>query len=301
MKDFQELPKLRDSISYVYLERAVIEQDGSSVVAVQQDGRIPIPIAAITCLFLGPGTSITHAAIHTIGENGCMVVWCGEDASRFYASGMGETRNSANLLLQAECCIDHQKHMSVVRKMYALRFPGVDMGGMTIQQMRGMEGMRIRKIYEMISKKTGVKWDKRTYKTTSWESADPINRALSEANAMLYGVCHAAIVSMGFSPGLGFIHTGKQLSFVYDVADLYKAETTIPAAFEAVSQDVNFHKELRSLCRKYFVSSHLMERISKDLTELFGNIDSDNKAADIGRLWEKNGIIPGGKNYGSEV
>lgn len=301
MKDFQELPRLRDSISYIYLEHAIIEQDDQSIVAICKDGRIPIPVAATTCLLLGPGTSITHAAIRTIGENGCMVIWCGEKATRFYGSGMGETRSARNLLLQAECCVDPDRHMKVVQRMYALRFPGIDTTGMTLKQVRGMEGIRVRKTYELFAKTTGVKWKKRTYKTDSWEASDAINRALSEANAMLYGVCHAAIVSMGFSPGLGFIHTGKQLSFVYDIADLYKTETTIPAAFEAVAAGGDVHKEIRKLCRKYFASSRLMERIPKDLMELFGDMEQNSNALAAGALWSEDGEVDGGKNYGGEV
>lgn len=301
MKDLQELPKLRDSISYLYLEHAVIEQDDLSIVAIRKDGRIPIPVAATTCLLLGPGTSITHAAIRTIGENGCMVIWCGEKATRFYASGTGETRSARNLLLQAACCMDPDRHMQVVRRMYALRFPGIDTSGMTLQQVRGMEGIRVRKTYELFGKTTGVKWKKRTYKTESWEASDAINQALSEANAMLYGVCHAAIVSMGFSAGLGFIHTGKQLSFVYDIADLYKTETTIPAAFEAVAKGGDIHKEIRVLCRKYFGSAHLMERIPKDLAELFGGMEGGTNAAAAGALWSEDGEVQGGRNYGAEV
>ncbi len=301
MKDLQELPKLRDSISYIYLEHAIIEQDDLSIVAICKDGRIPIPVAATTCLLLGPGTNITHAAIRTIGENGCMVIWCGERATRFYASGMGETRSAKNLLLQAACCMDPDKHMQVVRRMYALRFPGIDTDGMTLQQIRGMEGIRVRKTYELFGKTTGVKWKKRTYKTEAWEASDAINQALSEANAMLYGVCHAAIVSMGFSAGLGFIHTGKQLSFVYDIADLYKTETTIPAAFEAVAKGGDIHRELRVLCRKHFGAARLMERIPKDLAELFGGMEGGVNAASAGSLWSEDGEIRGGKNYGSEV
>ena len=269
-----------------------------SIVAIRKDGRIPIPVAATTCLLLGPGTSVTHAAIRTMEENGCMVIWCGEKATRFYAAGMGETRSSKNLLLQAQCCVDPDKHMQVVRKMYALRFPGIDTSGMTLQQIRGMEGIRVRKTYEMFGKTTGVKWKKRTYKSEKWEASDTINQAISEANAMLYGVCHAAIVSMGFSPGLGFVHTGKQLSFVYDIADLYKTETTIPAAFEAVAKGGDVHKDLRVLCRKYFGIARLMERIPKDLSELFGGMEGGVNALSAGDLWSEDGTVDGGKNYG---
>lgn len=298
MKDFQELPKLSDSISYIYLEHAIIEQDSLSIVAIQKDGRIPIPVAATTCLLLGPGTSITHAAIRTMEENGCMAIWCGEHATRFYALGIGETRSARNLLLQAECCMNPEKHMAVVRKMYALRFPEMETDGYTLQQIRGMEGIRVRKTYEICAKRYGIPWKKRSYKTEDWDQADAINRALSEANAMLYGVCHAAIVSMGFSPGLGFIHTGKQLSFVYDVADLYKTMTTIPAAFEAAAKGGDVHAELRKLCRRYFSSVRLMERIPKDLTDLFHGTEAGDNYAEAGQLWDGEKNTSGGKNYG---
>ena len=300
MKNLQELSKLSDSVSYLYLEHAIIEQDAASIVAIQKDGRIPIPIASVTCLMLGPGTNITHAAIRAICENGCMVVWCGEHATRFYAAGTGETRSSKNLLIQAKCCMDEKRHMDVVRAMYTIRFPHIQTDGMTLQQIRGMEGIRVRKQYELISKATGVKWSRRNYKTEDWDAADEINRALSEANALLYGLCHAAIVSLGYSPGLGFIHTGKQLSFVYDVADLYKTETTIPAAFEAVRDGGDIHKNIRLLCRKHFANARILSRISDDLETIFQEavVDAQENAVEACDLWEQDGTVPGGKNYG---
>lgn len=236
MKNLQELPKLRDSVSYLYIEHAIIEQNDTAIVAIKKDGRVPIPIAAMTCLLIGPGVSITHAAIRAICENGCMAIWCGEKMGRFYASGIGETRSAKNLLIQAKACMDDTMHLEVAKRMYAFRFPKMDVSNKTLQQLRGMEGIRIRKAYELASKITGIQWKKRSYKQDDWDASDPINQALSEGNALLYGICHAAIISLGYSAGLGFIHTGKQLSFVYDIADLYKAETTIPAAFEVVKK-----------------------------------------------------------------
>ena len=233
-KDLQQLPKLRDSLSFLYIEHAIIEQDNLSIRVVRADGVVPIPIAAMTVLLLGPGVSITHAAIKAICDNGCTIIWCGETASRFYAVGMGETRSADNLLHQAKLCMNDDLHMQVVRKMYERRFPDMDCANLTLSQIRGMEGVRVREAYRMFSKQYGVPWTKRDYKTTSWEDANPINRALSTANNVLYGICQGAIVSMGYSAGLGFIHTGKMLSFVYDIADLYKAECSIPAAFSVV-------------------------------------------------------------------
>ena len=234
VRDLRELPKLRDSISFLYFEHAVISQQDTSIVVINNDGKIPVPISSITCMLLGPGTSITHAAVKTIVENGCQLVWCGEKASRFYAYGLGKTRSSANLMLQAKLFADSVSHMAVVRRMYAIRFPKVSTEGLSLDQIRGMEGVRVRQTYQIEAKRCGVNWTTRKYRQIDWDESDDINRALSLANTVLYGVCHAAIVALGFSPGLGFIHTGKMLSFVYDVADMYKTTITIPAAFEAV-------------------------------------------------------------------
>ena len=118
-------------------------------------------------------------------------------------------------------------------------------------------------------------------------------------------ITHAAIVSLGYSAGLGFIHTGKQLSFVYDIADLYKVETTILAAFEVVKKGGDFMRETRICCRKYFARIHLLERIAQDIAWILQG-DAKNQqdnAVKVGELWEKNGsTIHGGKNYaGQEI
>ena len=306
MKNLQELPKLKDSISYLYLEHAIIEQNDTAIVAIQKQGRTPIPIAAMTCLLLGPGTSVTHAAIRAICENGCMAIWCGEHAERFYAAGMGETRSAKNLLIQAKACTDPERHLEIAKRMYQIRFSHLKTDGLTLQQLRGMEGIRVRKAYELAAKTTGVRWKKRSYKTEEWDQTDPVNQALSEANALLYGLCHAAIVSLGYSPGLGFIHTGKQLSFVYDVADLYKAETTIPAAFEAIQktkQGEAQKKQIRLTCRAYFVNTRILSRIAQDLAWIFqGETAEDiDNGPQVGPLWDdRQDTITGGKNYAVE-
>ena len=187
--------------------------------------------------------------------------------------------------------------------MYQIRFSNMKTDGLTLQQLRGMEGIRVRKAYELASKTTGVRWKKRSYKTEDWGRADPVNQALSEANALLYGLCHAAVVSLGYSPGLGFIHTGKQLSFVYDVADLYKVETTIPAAFEAVRErtDGNDQKKLiRLKCRTYFANARILSRIARDLAWILqgGTEEEQDNGPRVGTLWDdKMDTASGGRNY----
>ncbi|MCR4764225.1 MAG: type I-E CRISPR-associated endonuclease Cas1e [Lachnospiraceae bacterium] len=303
-KDLHELPRLCDSISYISIEKAIIEQEDSSIVIVRDDGNIPIPVSSLTCLLLGPGTSITHAAMKTIADNGCMVVWCGENTGCFYASGMGETRSADNLLLQAKLCMDPEAHMAVVRKMYEIRFPTVPTKTMTLQQIRGMEGIRVKETYKVESKRTGVKWSGRDYKKTEWEDSDDINKALSMSNAILYSVCHAAIVSLGFSPGLGFVHTGKMLSFVYDIADLYKTETTIPAAFEAVRDAKgNLEEKVKLYTRQKIAKARILKRVADDIEKLFQTSmqEEHQNREDAGEIWDTDGRVIGGRNYGGDL
>lgn len=302
-KDLHELPKLRDSITYIYVEHAVIEREDSSIVLIRKTGRTPVPIAATTCLLLGPGTRITHAAIRAICENGCMAVWCGEHMERFYASGIGETRSAANLLTQVAMYADQSQHLKVAKRMYERRFPKLPPGDYDIKQLRGMEGIRVREAYRMASKLTGVPWNSRKYKNTNWEAADEINRALSQANAILYNICHAAIVSLGYSPALGFVHTGKMLSFVYDIADLYKAETTIPASFEAVKTHADdMDREVRIRCRGRFERARLLKRIPDDIYWILHQKGEEQvQPEEAGNLWNEDGVIPGGKNYAEDT
>lgn len=301
-KDLHELPKLRDSLSYFYIEHAIIEQENSAIVIIRKEERIPVPVASLTVLLIGPGTSVTHAAIKAICDNGCMAVWCGENAMRYYGFGMGETRSAVNLLKQAKYCMDPEKHLAVVKRMYQLRFPNIKTDNMTLAQIRGLEGIRVRETYKQLSKVFGVKWQGRNYKSDSWDEADPLNRALSAGNACLYGLCNAAIISLGYSPGLGFIHTGKMLSFVYDIADLYKMQTTIPAAFQAISGSrcESIEKEARIKCRGYFREQKILKRIAEDIYHIFDveGSQSDINAEAVGELWDGDDRnVDGGINY----
>jgi CRISPR-associated protein Cas1 len=269
VKDLHVLPKLRDSLSYLYVEHARIEQSNHAIDVFDKDGVTHVPVAALTTLMLGPGTSVTHSAIKTLADNGCLVTWVGEDAIRFYAQGVGETRKAYHLLRQAELSCHPIKRMEVVMRMYRHRFTETLPPGLSLQVIRGMEGARVRKAYADASKYYGVRWVARNYDRSNWNDADPLNRALSCANACLNGVCHAAIVSGGYATALGFVHTGKQLSFVYDIADLYKAQITVPVAFRTVAEGVHkLEASVRQNCRQAFRESKLLERILPDIDTL---------------------------------
>ncbi len=274
MQDLHELPKLRDSLSYLYVEHAIVDRQASAVEFIQKAGRTHVPAAALAVLMLGPGTKITHAAVKVLAESGCSVLWTGEDMQRFYAQGLGETRKAYHLLRQAELASDPHQRLEVIRRMYQKRFPEPLDTGLTLEQIRGMEGARVRSAYFQAGRAYGVRWEGRHYDRGHWGSADPVNRALSGAHALLNGVCHAAIVSGGYSTALGFIHTGKQLSFVYDIADLYKAEITIPLAFQTAAESgEHVESRVRAACRARFREVKLLERILPDIDDLLG-VDS---------------------------
>jgi CRISPR-associated protein Cas1 len=306
LKDLAKLPKIRDSYSYLYVEHCRIEQDAKSIAFFDADGKTSVPTANLSLLMIGPGSTITHAAINALADNGCLVMWSGEGAVRFYAMGLGETRGSRRLLRQAYLSSLPTLRLRVVRRMYEMRFAEELSDDLTLEQIRGREGVRVRTAYSRASAETGVPWNGRNYNRGSWLDADPVNRALSAANSCLYGICHAAIVSTGYSPALGFIHTGRMLSFVYDIADLYKADITIPLAFQIVrdSED-DIERRVRHSLRDIFHETRLLSRIIPDIENALdiktddAEVEFDLDDSALGGLWDGGDrSVPGGVNYG---
>jgi len=317
-KDLHELPRVKDSLSYLYVEHAKIRQDKHSIAIYNNKGITPVPCAPLSIIMLGPGTNITHSAIKNIVENDCLILWCGEEGVRMYAQGLGRTRSAKNIIYQAILTSVPKFRLLVAKKMYIKRFKESLSLDISIKQLRGKEGARVRKIYNDNSIRTGVSWKGRIYKRGSWFAADPINRAISSANSSLYGICHAAIVALGYSPALGFIHSGKRLSFVYDIADLYKSEITIPLAFDIVKErNQNISRRVRIACRERFHKQGLLKRIVKDIESVLNIIeylnplerkildtaklplrDYDSDDALPGYLWDPEcGLQDGGINF----
>ena len=303
MKDLRELPRLSDSITYLYLEKCRIEQDNFAIKAVYSEYEVPIPCANLTVLFIGPGVSITHASIVSLSDSGCLVVWCGENLRKFYAYGLGETKSAKNILRQSMACMNEELHMGIVRKMYKLRFTDMPLENMTLEQMRGMEGVRMRTAYNTLSKQYGVAWNRRNLKGVDYNKMDMINKAISYNNSLLYALCAGIITTLGYNTALGFIHVGNINSFVFDIADLYKVETTLPASFETVrdcknNSNLNFESELRKNCRKYFAKMDILKKVVKDLEYLFEDIEVSYGNNIDGALWNYGRDILSNKNYG---
>ena len=239
----------------------------------------------------------------SIGENGASVVWVGERGVRMYASGRPLTHSSRLLMRQAKLVSNTRTRLAVARRMYQMRFPGEDVTSLTMQQLRGREGARIRRVYRHWSRETGVEWKRREFDPEDYDAGSEINKALSAAHFCLYGIAHAVIVSLGCSPGLGFVHTGHERSFVYDIADLYKAELSIPVAFEtaaACPEDVG--SATRKNMRDALYDLSIMKRMVADITGLLSSDDvTDDDFADDLKLWdEKNGEVAAGRQYSDE-
>lgn len=300
--ELQALPQIRDRMTFIYLERCTLSRQDSAITATDERGCVHIPAASISVMLLGPGTRVTHRAMELIGDAGVSVAWVGEQGVRYYAGGRALTHGARLLIRQAELVSNTQLHLKVVRRMYQMRFPGEDVSRLTMQQLRGREGARIRSIYRRESKRWDIKWNGRAYDPNDFASGDSVNQALSAGHACLYGVAHAVISALGCSPGLGFMHVGHECSFVYDVADLYKAEVTIPQAFEtAASEDRDdVPAVMRRKTRDAFTKCHILERMVRDIRTLLlteEELSEDN--CDILYLWDnKQGTVDSAHAYG---
>lgn len=261
---------IKERLSVVFIEKGEVDViDGAFVVVDVTGVRTQIPVGGVACVMLEPGTRISHRAAALAGRVGTLLVWVGEAGVRLYSAGQPGGARSDRLLYQARLALDETLRLKVVRKMYAMRFGDMPPERRSVEQLRGIEGARVRRSYQLLAQKFGVRWSGRDYDPETWDSSDLPNRCLSAATACLYGVTEAAVLAAGYAPAVGFIHTGKPLSFVYDVADVYKLETVIPVAFKvAADSPPNPERAVRLGCRDVFRQTRLLERIIPDIEEM---------------------------------
>ena len=260
---------IKDRSAIVFLEYGQVDVIDSAFVLIDKNGaRVQIPVGGLACLMLEPGIRITHAAVTLAARVGCLVVWVGEGGVRVYAAGQPGGARADRLLWQAAAALDETARLKVVRAMYAVRFGEAPPGRRSVDQLRGIEGVRVRTMYQQLARIHGIDWKSRRYEPDEWDAADIPNRCLSAGTACLYGLSEAAILAAGYAPAIGFLHRGKPLSFVYDIADVFKFESVVPVAFtvaariargELDSRDAERH--VRIGCRDAFRQTSLLERI----------------------------------------
>ena len=316
-----ELPRSIDRVSFVYLDQTAINVDGGSIVAWREDVRLVIPAASIVCLILGPGSKITHDAVKLLGQAGTTIVWMGADQTRFYAAGRPLSASSKMVEAQARLVSDKRKRLACAKKMYGMRFPGIDASSKTtMDSLRGMEGARMREIYRHEADRVGIEWKGRIPTFNSIEimadddSTNIVNRSMTIGNQILYAILLGILNAVGMSPGLGVIHCGCAESLVYDLSDLYKAEITIPVAFDVavsgvgVSEFSKIDRLTRTQIRQEVKDCELLKRSISDLKFLFldeGEMLEGLPAEELiwideaGGLWDANGVLPSHTNYDS--
>lgn len=303
-----QLTRASDRLTFVYLEHSVVHRDANAITARDARGTVHIPAATLGALLLGPGTTVSQQAMVLLAESGSTAVWVGEHGVRYYAHGRTLTQSSRLLERQAELVSNRNARLAVARKMYAMRFPGEDVGGFTMQQLRGREGARVRRLYRAHADRTGVEWDRREYDPTDFDGGSPVNQALSAANTSLYGVVHAVVVALGCAPGLGFVHTGHIRSFIYDIADLYKADITLPIAFDmAAKGSADIAADTRRAVRDVMKDGKFLETCVRDIQTLLAPEDEVQEYGpeafeDVVMLWDYNGrTVAGGVSYDEDT
>lgn len=268
----ESLPQVKDKYPFIYLERGRLEVDDSSVKWIDSEGNVvPLPIATVSALLLGPGTSVTHEAIKTAASANCSLCWVGEDSLLFYAAGFTPTATTKNLRKQIALSASPKKSLAVARRLFLHRFPKEEVGAKTLKELMGMEGYRVREIYKKKAEEYGVGWKGRNYTPDKWELSDVTNKILSSANAALYGIICSAIHSLGYSPHVGFIHSGGQLPFVYDVADLYKEKLSIDMAFSLTRELAGRYDKyiMANEFRRRVIEMDLLSQLPKDISLIF--------------------------------
>ena len=268
---------IKDRASILFLAKGRLDVIDGAFVLVDKTGiRTQIPVGGVACIMLEPGTRISHAASCLAGRVGCLIVWVGEAGVRLYSAGQPGGARSDKLLYQAKLALDDTARLKVVRRMFDMRFGEEAPARRSIEQLRGIEGARVKRMYQNFARQYGVSWNARRYNPGDFDASDLPNRCLSEATACLYGLSEAAVLAAGYAPAIGFLHTGKPRSFVYDVADVFKFETVVPAAFKiagkaqkgrqpAASDPVG---EVRRACRDSFRQSGLLRRIIPAIEEI---------------------------------
>jgi len=283
------LPKLKpiaikERISLLFLEKGELDVlDGAFVLVDKIGVRTHIPVGSVACLMLEPGSRVSHAAAVLAARVGCLLIWVGEAGVRLYSAGQPGGARSDRLLYQAKLALDDGLRLKVVRKMYEFRFDDEIPQGSNVEQLRGMEGARVKKMYELMAKRYGVEWKGRRYDSAEWGSGDLPNRCLSSATSCLYGVTEAGVLAAGYAPAIGFVHTGKPLSFVYDIADLFKFETVVPLAFSiAAKKPADPEGTVRRACRDSFRETKLLRNIIPTIEEILaaGGISPPEDAPD---------------------
>lgn len=268
-----DLPKIRERYPFLYFEHGRLEVDDSSIKWISADREvIRIPAATVMTILLGPGTTVTHEAVKVLATLNTTLCWVGEDSLMFYAVGQTPSADTRNLKRQLQLASDPESSLRIAREMYQRRFPEAKVRNRQLKDLMVMEGGRVRELYERLAEKYFVAWGGRSYQPGKFELSDLTNQLITSCNAALYALISSVLHALGLSPRIGFIHSGSPLPFVYDIADLYKAELVFDLAFSLTVEMAgvyNRHLVLERF-RERVLDFDLMSKCPADVLNLLG-------------------------------
>lgn len=194
-------------------------------------GDYAIPYQNVSLILLGPGSTVSHDALRILARHGTLLAAVGEGGTKFYtAPPMGQGRSEV-ARAQARLWADESERLSVARRMYAFRF-GKILPHRDITVLRGIEGARMKETYKLAADRFRVPWDGRRYDRNNPNGTDIPNQAINHAATFVECAADVAVAAVGALPPLGFIHEDSSNAFTLDIADLFRAEVTIPMAFK---------------------------------------------------------------------
>ncbi|MBU2090362.1 MAG: type I-E CRISPR-associated endonuclease Cas1e, partial [Alphaproteobacteria bacterium] len=230
-----------DRHGLVWLDRGRLEvEDGCLRFVTAGGGELApgdyqIPHQSLSIVLLGPGSSVTHDALRLLARHGCALAAIGEGAVRFYTAPPLMPDSSAIARAQVTLWADPKTRMEVARAMYALRFDEI-VRTRDIAVLRGQEGARIKRSYQLAAERFGISWKGRNYDRDNPNAGDLPNQAINHAASAMRAAACVAVAAVGAIPQLGFIHEDSGQSFVLDIADLYRHDVTLDIAFGAVKE-----------------------------------------------------------------
>lgn len=265
--DIRSLP-VSSRVSFLYLERIRLEREGHAVIASNEEDCVIVPVGKTSALLLGPGCVVTHAAMALCASERVTVLWVGEQGVRLYAAGHPRADGEA-LLRQAAIRLDPARRIASARAIWRRMFAEEMPQGRSIDQLRGLEGYRVRDLLPKIAAECGVEWRGR-----DGAAKDPLNHAMNVANSALYGLCEAVVLALGYSPAIGMIHDGDARSFVFDIADTVKFQTVVPLAMRTIAESAErIDARVRRACRDLFYRERLAERLVPIIEEVLNATD----------------------------
>ena len=272
----QLLTTVDNRICMIYIDQAEIKQKDFSVVATSHDIDFDLPIANLVCLMLGPGTSITHRAVEQIAQYGCSIVWCGENINLYYALGQPLTKSSKNIIMQMNAHESKVSKLNVIRKMYEIRYTDMKLKSKSADELMGIEGLHVQNTYRTLSEKYGIHWNGRMYNEIPFSEQDSINKAITSGNQLLYAIIASIVNAIGYSTAIGFIHTGKMMSFVYDISDLYKESIILPTIFEFTStySGNSIENDIKRHLYNKITEVNIIDKVINDISTIFSDVDA---------------------------